>query len=74
MSHTERKTKKEKRIMRAVTQLRCTAAAVLYSFFAIPFSLLAQDLPLFRSDSTVVVVPVTVTDRSGRFVPDESRR
>src|SRR5688572_2342353 len=39
---------------------------------ALPFSFLAvaaaQDLPVFRSDSTVVVVPVTVTDRSGRFV------
>ena len=40
---------------------------------ALPFSFLAvaaaQELPVFRSDSTVVVVPVTVTDRSGRFVP-----
>jgi Ca-activated chloride channel family protein len=43
-------------------------AAVLYSFFVLPFSLCAQSLPLFRASSDVVVVPVTVTDRSGRFV------
>ena len=41
---------------------------MLYSFFVLPFSLYAQTLPVFRSDSTVVVVPVTVTDRSGHFV------
>jgi len=41
----------------------------LYSFAVLPFSLHAQSLPVFRSDSTVVVVPVTVTDKSGRFVP-----
>jgi VWFA-related protein len=40
----------------------------LYAHFVLPFSLQAQNLPLFRSDSTVVVVPVTVTDRAGRFV------
>jgi VWFA-related protein len=45
------------------------AGLVLYSFFVLPFSLYSQDRALFRSDSTVVVVPVTVTDRSGRFVP-----
>lgn len=28
----------------------------------------AQDLPVFRSNTNLVVVPVTVTDRSGRFV------
>ena len=44
------------------------ARVLLYSFFVLPFSLYAQRLPLFRSDSTVVVVPVTVTDRSGHFV------
>jgi Ca-activated chloride channel family protein len=53
--------------------MRRAATAALYSSFAFPFSFLtlvhAQDLPVFRSDSTVVVVPVTVTDRSGRFVP-----
>ena len=43
---------------------------LLYSLFVLPFSLYAQALPLFRSGSSVVVVPVTVTDRSGRFVPD----
>ncbi len=46
----------------------------LYSFFLFPFSFLlavlsAQDLPVFRTTTDVVVVPVTVTDRSGRFVP-----
>ena len=44
-------------------------AAALYSFFVLPFSLCAQSLPVFRTDTDVVVVPVTVTDRSGRFVP-----
>lgn len=44
------------------------SAAVLFSFFLIPLSLLSQSLPVFRSGSDVVVVPVTVTDRSGRFV------
>ncbi len=29
-----------------------------------------QDAPLFRVTTDVVTVPVTVTDRSGRFVPD----
>src|SRR5688572_13924725 len=43
---------------------------LLYSFCVLPFPLFAQDLPVFRSDSSVVVVPVTVTDRSGRFVPN----
>ena len=43
---------------------------LLYSLFVLPFSLYAQALPLFRSGSSVVVVPVTVTDRSGRFVSD----
>ena len=43
-------------------------AAILYSVFVIPFSFHAQSLPIFRASSDVVVVPVTVTDRSGRFV------
>ena len=43
--------------------------AALYSFFVIPFSLFAQSQALFRASSDVVVVPVTVTERSGRFVP-----
>jgi Ca-activated chloride channel family protein len=42
---------------------------VLYSLFVLPFSLSAQDSPVFRSKADVVVVPVTVTDRAGRFVP-----
>jgi VWFA-related protein len=53
------------------------AGAALYSFFALPFSfflypfsLHAQDTPVFRSKTDLVVVPVTVTDRSGRFVRD----
>jgi Ca-activated chloride channel family protein len=44
------------------------AAVVLYSFFVLPFSLRAQDAPVFRSTTDVVVVPVTVTGRDGRFV------
>jgi len=40
----------------------------LFSLFVLPFSLYAQSLPVFRSDTNVVVVPVTVTDRSGHFV------
>src|SRR5918995_2414503 len=58
--------------METRTATRAVTVA-LYAFFALPFSFLvlthAQELPVFRSDSTVVVVPVTVTDRSGRFVP-----
>jgi Ca-activated chloride channel family protein len=42
----------------------------VFSFFLLPFSLFAQSLPVFRSDTNVVVVPVTVTDRTGRFVRD----
>jgi VWFA-related protein len=42
--------------------------AILYSFFVLPFSLLAQSLPVFRAATDVVAVPVTVTDRAGRFV------
>jgi Ca-activated chloride channel family protein len=53
------------------------AHPALYSFFASLCSFFAvaaaQDLPVFRSDSTVVVVPVTVTDRLGRFVPGLTR-
>ena len=43
---------------------------VLYSFFLLSFSLLAQSqsLPIFRAGTDVVAVPVTVTDRAGRFV------
>ena len=42
--------------------------AALYSFFVLPFSLYAQDTPVFRTTTDVVVVPVTVTGRDGRFV------
>ena len=41
----------------------------LFSFFVLPFSLHAQT-PIFRAKTDLVVVPVTVTDRSGRFVRD----
>jgi Ca-activated chloride channel homolog len=44
------------------------ARLVLYLFFALPLSLSAQDTPVFRTNTDLVVVPVTVTDRSGRFV------
>jgi len=42
--------------------------ALAFSFFVLPFSLFGQSSPLFRAATDVVVVPVTVTDRSGRFV------
>jgi Ca-activated chloride channel homolog len=42
--------------------------ALVFSFFVLPFSLFGQSSPLFRAATDVVVVPVTVTDRSGRFV------
>ena len=45
-------------------------SGALSSFFLLPFSAFAQSLPVFRSNTAVVVVPVTVTDRSGRFVPN----
>jgi Ca-activated chloride channel family protein len=48
--------------------MRLASASVLFSLFLLPVSLLSQSLPVFRSGSDVVVVPVTVTDRSGRFV------
>ena len=52
--------------------VRLAAALVLYSFFHLPFFFLArasaQNPPTFRGNADVVVVPVTVTDRSGRFV------
>jgi Ca-activated chloride channel family protein len=40
----------------------------LYSSFVLSSSLYSQTLPVFRADTEVVVVPVTVTDRSGRLV------
>jgi Ca-activated chloride channel homolog len=45
--------------------------APLYSLFLLQLSLplAAQDLPVFKAKTDVVVVPVTVTDRAGRFVP-----
>jgi VWFA-related protein len=46
--------------------IRATACAALA---LLPLSLYAQSLPVFRSNTAVVVVPVTVTDQSGRFVP-----
>ena len=47
---------------------RRSLAAVLFSFFVLSYSLFAQSSPVFRAATDVVVVPVTVTDRSGRFV------
>ena len=53
--------------------LRNKQAVRVLLFYFLCFSLFTFHLqaqqPLFRSDSTVVVVPVTVTDRSGHFVP-----
>ncbi len=55
--------------MQIRTRTRPLLVAVLYSFFVLPFSLSAQDIPVFRSTTNLVVVPVTVTESSGRFVP-----
>jgi Ca-activated chloride channel homolog len=44
-------------------------ARLVICSFALPSSLSAQDAPAFRTTTDLVVVPVTVTDRSGRFVP-----
>ena len=52
------------------TQPRKLWIAALYSFVLLPFSLYAQSIPIFRSNTALVVVPVTVTDRWGRFVPN----
>ena len=43
-------------------------SSFLVAVLATPFWLFSQSLPVFRSGSDVVVVPVTVTDQSGRFV------
>jgi Ca-activated chloride channel homolog len=43
-------------------------AAALCSLFLFPVSFHAQNPPVFRTNTDVVVVPVTVSDRSGRFV------
>ena len=56
--------------MRTRAQRRRIRVVALYSLFVLPFSLSAQDVPLFRTRTDLVVVPVTVTDRSGRFVPN----
>jgi VWFA-related protein len=40
----------------------------LYSFSLLASSLQTQSLPVFRTNTAVVVVPVTVADRSGHFV------
>lgn len=41
---------------------------LLLSFLLFTFHLQAQEAPVFRTKTDLVVVPVTVTDRSGRFV------
>src|SRR5687768_1453330 len=67
---TKTKKKNEERKMQTRTRTRLLLVAVLYSLFVLPFSLSAQDIPVFRTKTDLVVVPVTVTDRSGRFVPN----
>jgi von Willebrand factor type A domain len=48
-----------------------TARSALLGFLLSTFNFpLTAQQPLFSSDTNVVVVPVTVTDRSGRFVRD----
>ena len=49
---------------------RTATWAVAIGFYSsfVTVSVHAQDLPVFRANADVVVVPVTVTDRSGRFV------
>ncbi len=54
-------------------RVRLAAALVVYSFFSSSSLFLlarvsAQNPPTFRVNADAVVVPVTVTDRSGRFV------
>lgn len=56
-------------------QVSCTALFTFYfllstDFSLSPFYLQAQGPPIFRAKTDLVVVPVTVTDRSGRFVHD----
>jgi Ca-activated chloride channel family protein len=41
---------------------------LLYSVWVLPLSLVAQGKPIFRTNTDIVVVPVTVTDPSGHFV------
>ena len=43
-------------------------AFVLCNCLLFTFHLQAQEIPVFRAKTDLVVVPVTVTDRSGRFV------
>jgi VWFA-related protein len=50
---------------RTVTRV---AVAVLFLFVLLPLSLHTQSLPVFRADTAMVIVPVTVADGSGRFV------
>lgn len=49
---------------------KLVARAAILSFFVFPSSFHAQGTPIFRAKTDLVVVPVTVTDRSGRFVRD----
>ena len=46
--------------------MRTRLATAFLLTWVVPIA--AQDLPVFRANTDVVVVPVTVTDRSGRFV------
>jgi Ca-activated chloride channel homolog len=55
-------------LMHSSRQLVVTLAISSLSPLLSPLPAAAQDLPVFRAAADVVVVPVTVTDRSGRFV------
>lgn len=50
--------------------MRRALAIAFYSFFVLPFSFSGQEPPRFDTTTTIdiVSVPVTVTNRSGRFV------
>src|SRR6476646_10451317 len=49
--------------------LPCIPAFLLFCFFALPAT--AQDQPSFKSGSAeLVVLPVVVTDKQGKFVSD----
>jgi Ca-activated chloride channel family protein len=55
--------------MRTCIPTQRVSIAALYCL-VLPLLSSAQDAPVFRTKTDLVVVPVTVTDRSGRFVPN----
>jgi VWFA-related protein len=68
----ERRTQNGERY-RATLVVLCSSFVVLCSSFAVPRSTFAQE-PVFRSGSTeLVVLPVVVTDKQGRYVSDVPR-